>query len=300
MYNEAQMVEQLLATVTAQMTTLGRSFELVCVDDGSTDGTAALLDKAADADPRIVQVNFSRNFGKEAALDAGLRFARGRAVLLLDADLQHPPELIPEMVARWDAGADVVEAVKEDRGREPLLHKLASRLFYSIMGRAGSRLQGSSDFKLLDRQAVDALNACPERNRFFRGLVAWVGFRVVQLPFTVQERAAGSTKWGVGKLISYAVINLVSFTSTPLRLVAWAGFGTLLLAVLLALQTYWNWWRGVAVTGFTTVILVVLGLGGIILISVGVLAIYIAQLYDEQKGRPLYIVREPRVPRSPP
>lgn len=295
MYDEAAMVERVLKVVADELHALDRPFEIVCVDDGSTDGTGPLLDEAAAADERVVAVHFSRNFGKEAALAAGLQTARGRAVLLLDADLQHPPDLIPAMVGKWEEGFDVVEAVKADRGRESLPYKAAATLFYALMGRnAGDRLQGSSDFKLLDRQVVDVLNALPERNRFFRGLVAWVGFRVVQVPFQVRERAAGTTKWSFTGLARYALRNIVSFTSTPLRLVAWLGFVTLVLDALLGVQTFWNWWRGAAVTGFTTVILTVVGLGGLILLSLGVVAVYLAQMYDEQKARPIFVVRRPR------
>jgi len=297
MFNEAAVVAPALNAVRAILQSTGRPFEIVCVDDGSTDATASLLAEAVAADDRVRVVRLSRNFGKEAALAAGLDVACGRAVIFLDADLQHPVELIPDMLARWDQGFDVVEAIKRHRGRESSVYRAASVLFYSLMGRsAGARLQHSSDFKLLDRQVVDVLAALPERARFFRGLVAWVGFDVAQIPFQVRHRAAGVTKWSLTGLARYALRNVVHFTSMPLRLVAWSGFATLLLAAILALQTFWNWWRGSAVTGFTTVILVLLGLGGLILLSIGVVALYLAQMYDEQKGRPVYVVRMPRQP----
>lgn len=295
MYNEAEMVDRVLQVVGAQLQELGRTYEIVCVDDGSSDDTGALLDAAAQADDRVVPVQFTRNFGKEAALAAGLAAARGDAVLLLDADLQHPPELIPKLVERWEQGFEVVEAVKADRGRESPVYNLAATAFYSLMGSAaGDRLAGSSDFKLLDRQVVDALAELPERNRFFRGLVAWVGFRVARVPFEVQARAAGTTSWTVMGLARYALRNVVSFSSTPLRLVAWIGFATIVFDVLLGIQTLWNWWRGAAVTGFTTVILTLVGLAGLILLSQGVVAVYLAQMYEELKGRPVYVVRKPR------
>lgn len=295
MYDEAEIIEHVLQVVTVELEALGRPFEILCVDDGSTDGTAALLDQAAQADPRVIPIHLSRNFGKEAALVAGLEAARGEAVLFLDADLQHPPELIPEMVARWEQGFDVVEAVKAERGRESLAYKAAAALFYGMMGdHAGAHLAGSSDFKLLDRQVVDVLASMPERNRFFRGLVAWVGFRVARVPFQVAERAGGKTSWTTWGLARYALRNVVSFSAMPLRMVAWAGLLMLLLDALLGVQTLWNWWRGAAVTGFTTVILTVVGLGGLILLSQGVVALYVAQMFEELKGRPVYIARRPR------
>lgn len=298
MHNEASNVAHVVSNVAAELDRLARASEIICVDDGSSDETAALVERCAQQDHRVVLVRFSRNFGKEAALAAGLDVARGRAVVLLDADLQHPADLIPMMVAKWDEGFDVVDAFKATsahRGREPVPYRIAAAFFYRLMGaHAGERLQGSSDYKLLDRQVVDALRQMPERHRFFRGIVAWVGFRVARVPLRVGPRTAGTSKWGAAALVRYAVRNLVSFTSTPLRLVAWIGLVTLLLDGLLGLQTFWNWWRGSAVTGFTTVILTVVGLGGLILLSLGVIAVYLAQMYDEVKGRPVYVVRRPR------
>ena len=300
MHDEAPNVAQIVSSVSVQLDTLGLPAEIICVDDGSNDETAALVERCAHQDDRVMLVSFSRNFGKEAALTAGLDAARGRAVLFLDADLQHPTDLIPTMVAKWKEGFDVVDAFKATtiaRGREPLSYRAAATLFYALMGKhAGHRLRGASDYKLLDRQVVDVLRQMPERHRFFRGIVAWVGFRVARVPLQVSPRAAGTSKWGSAALIRYAVRNLVSFTSAPLRLVAWIGLVTLWLDGLLGVQTFWNWWRGAAVTGFTTVILTVVGLGGLILLSLGVIAVYIAQMYDEVKGRPVYVVRRPRQP----
>lgn len=298
MHNEAASVELILTSIAREIDALGRPAEIVCVDDGSKDETAELVERYAQKDSRVVLVRFSRNFGKEAALAAGMDAARGDAVILLDADLQHPTELIPELIARWDQGFDVVDAYKAtsaDRGRESIWYRVATKAFYLLLGgHAGEYLQGSSDYKLLDRQVVDALQQLPERHRFFRGLVAWIGFRVTRVPFTVRPRATGASKWGTAALVQYGVRNVVSFTSMPLRLVAWFGLVTLLLDAVLAVQTFWNWWRGTAVTGFTTVILTVVGLGGLILLSLGVMAVYLAQMYDEQKARPVYVVRRVR------
>ncbi|MGH9256652.1 MAG: glycosyltransferase family 2 protein [Vicinamibacterales bacterium] len=300
MHDEASNVTQIVSSVAMELDALGRPAEIICVDDGSSDDTAALVERFAQQDKRLVLVRLSRNFGKEAALAAGLDTARGRAVVFLDADLQHPTDLIPAMVAKWDEGFDVVDAFKAtsaDRGREPMSYRAAATLFYKLLeGNAGERLRGSSDYKLLDRQVVDTLRQLPERHRFFRGIVAWVGFRVTRVPLQVRPRAAGASKWGPAALLRYAVRNLVSFTSMPLRLVGWLGLVTLLLDAVLGAQTFWNWWRGNAVTGFTTVILTVVGLGGLILLSLGVIAVYLAQMYDELKARPVYVVRRPRNP----
>jgi len=297
MFNEAEVVEEIVGEVIAMVSGTGRSFEIVCVDDGSTDDTPNLLGAMASADPRLVPVRFSRNFGKEAALAAGLEVARGRAVVILDADLQHPPGLIPEMLQRWDEGFEVVDAVKVERGRESWLYRAAARLFNRLMGSAiGGDLRGASDFKLLDRQVVDTLLQCPERNRFFRGLVAWAGFRVAQVRFEVAERAAGRSKMGAFSLIAYSLRNLVAFSAVPLRLVSWVGFITVIAGAILALQTLYMYLSGRAVSGFTTVILLIYWLCGLILASVGVVGFYLSQLYEEQKARPLFVVRKPSAP----
>jgi len=296
-FNEEEIIHESLAEVVEALEKARLAFEVVCVDDGSSDRSGELLERESRADPRIVPVHLSRNFGKESALSAGLEAARGRGVLLMDADLQHPPSLIPQMVERWRGGWDVVEAVKEDRGRESLPYRLMAKTFYLLMGRtAGESLRASSDFKLLDRQVVEALLACPERHRFFRGLVAWVGFRAVRVPFQVQARRGGRTKWSRQALVAYSIRNLVAFSSMPLRVVALVGFATVGAAVLLAAETLYYYFSGRAVSGFTTVILVMLFLCGLILVSLGVIAIYVASIYDEQKGRPPFVVRRPRDP----
>lgn len=301
LYNEDATLPESLPAIRAALEAGRKSFEILCIDDGSTDGTARLIDQAARADPRIVPVHLSRNFGKEAALSAGLEIARGRAVILMDADLQHPPALIGEMVRRWDQGSEVVEAVRRDRGPEGLAYRAMARLFYGLVGRSvGRSFQGSTDYKLLDRQVVEALLRCRERNRFFRGLVAWIGFRVSQVPIEPAPRRAGVSKWSSLGLARYSVRSLLAFTSLPLRIVAWGGLIMVFLGAILAAQTLYNYITGRAVSGFTTVILVELILGGLILTSLGVLAFYIALIYDEQKARPLFVVRRDRAPAPDP
>jgi dolichol-phosphate mannosyltransferase len=301
LFQEAEVLPALLEALRATLDPLGRPWELICVDDGSRDATPALLQEAAAADPRLVPVLLSRNFGKEAAMAAGLEAARGGAVVLMDGDLQHPPALLPTLIARWDEGWEVVGAVKERPSGEGPAYRLAAWAFNRLMGRAVGRDFGQeSDFKLLDRQVVDALLACPERNRFFRGLVAWVGFRVTHVPFTVQARPAGASSWSTAGLVRYAARNLLAFSSFPLVAIAWLGLAVSIASAALGVQTLYNWARGTAVTGFTTTILSVLGMGGVILICLGVVAAYLAVVYDELKRRPLYLARSPRAARRPP
>lgn len=294
-HNEAEGLRGTLGRIREALLKLGRPYEIVVVDDGSTDYSGGILRETASTEPRLVCLTLTRRFGKEAALAAGLSAARGEAVILMDADGQHPPELIPEMVRLWEEGCDVVEGVRRDRGEEGMPHRLLTRAFYGLLGRAvGRDLQGATDYKLLDRQAVEALLECGERNRFFRGLVAWIGFRTVEVPFVAATRHGGTSKWSLADLLGYSVRSLLAFTSLPLRIVAGAGLVMVLLGAILALQTLWNWSSGRAVSGFTTVILVELILGGLVLTSLGVIAAYLALLYEEQKGRPIYLVRRPR------
>ena len=294
-HNEADTLRDSLGRIREVLLRLGRPFEILAVDDGSTDRSGAILAEMASSEPRLIGLTLTRRFGKEAALAAGLQAARGQAVILMDADLQHPPELLPEMVRLWDDGYEVVEAVRRERGHEGIPHRLLARAFYGLLGRAvGRDLQGATDYKLLDRQAVEALLECGERNRFFRGLVAWIGFRTAEVPFLAPERHGGTSKWSLADLLRYSVRSLLAFTSLPLRIVAGAGLVMVLLGAILALQTLWNWSSGHAVSGFTTVILVQLILGGLVLTSLGVIAAYLALLYEEQKGRPIYLVRRPR------
>jgi dolichol-phosphate mannosyltransferase len=297
MYNEAQVLPTLVAEVVATLQPLQLPFELVLVDDGSADGTADLAEQLAADEPRIVVLRLSRNFGKESALAAGVDHARGQAVVLMDADLQHPPSVIPQLVERWKQGAQVVNGVKQRRGSESLSYKVASRAFNGVMSRAvGRSFARESDFKLIDRTVVEALSTLPERVRFFRGLVAWVGFRVDEVPFEVADRTLGSTSWSLTGLIRYAVRNIVAFTTVPLRAIAASATGLTVLAGLLAAQTLFNWATGQAVDGFTTVILAVLVVGSANLFALAVLSLYVAAIYEEAKARPIYLIAPPRSP----
>ena len=226
---------------------------------------------------------------------AGLEVADGDAVLFLDADLQHPPELIPQMLELWQSGYDIVNGVKEQRAREPFVYRIFANLFNRLMaGAADSDFRGASDFKLLDRQVADVLRQLPETRRFFRGLVAWSGFRSVRLPYAVKERAAGKTKWSSLGLLRYSIRNLLAFSEMPLRAVATAGFCTLIFSALLAAWQLYRFVTGWTLSGFTTVILLQLFLGGLLLTGVGIVAVYLAEMYGEVKQRPLYVIRRPR------
>lgn len=294
-FDEQDVIDILMPALVEQMGPSQHAFEIVCIDDGSTDGTLSRLYRHAEADPRVKVVSLSRNFGKEAALAAGLEVARGDAVLFLDADLQHPPELIPKMLELWHSGYDVVNGVKEQRAREALSYRLLAGLFNRMMGEAAAvDFRGASDYKLLDRQVANVIRELPETRRFFRGLVAWSGFRTVQVPFKVNQRAAGKTKWSALGLLRYSVRNLLAFSEMPLRAIAAVGFGTLIFSALLALWQVFRFVTGNTLSGFTTVILLQLFLDGLLLSGVGIVAVYLAEMYAEIKQRPLFVIRRPR------
>lgn len=269
------------------------SLELVAVDDGSRDGTAAAIEAAAAADPRIRLIAFTRNFGKEAAIHAGLSHAGGDAAVVLDGDLQHPPELIPQMLQLWRQGIAVVEAVKVDRGNESARQGFMARMFYALFeGFAGLDLRGHSDFKLLDRVVVDAYLAFPERQRFFRGIIGWAAYPSAQIPFAVADRSdGGGSRWSQLKLLRYAIGNLTSFSSVPLKLVSYLGVGTLGVGLVVGVNSLLQKIRGDAVDGFTTVNLLIIMIGGAILFSLGIIGHYVARLYDEAKSRPSYLIK---------
>ena len=267
--------------------------EIVFVDDGSRDGTWAAIQAQTARFPQVRGVRFSRNFGKEAAIFAGLAQARGDCAVVLDCDLQHPPEKIVEMYRLWQEGYQVVEGVKTSRGKESPLHTLAARTFYSIISNAtGIDMSRASDFKLLDRRAVDTLLAMREKNAFFRALSSWIGFRTTQVEFEVQPRLEGQSKWSLRSLIRYAVTNITSFSAAPLQIVTLLGVVVFLCSVVLGIWSLWQKVTGQALEGFTTVILLQLIIGSILMICLGIIGYYIAKIYEEIKDRPRYIVAE--------
>ena len=292
-YNEEETVSDAAREILRVLDEARIPCELVFVDDGSSDGTWERVRAARAADGRVRGVRFSRNFGKEAALLAGIRFAAGDCCVTLDCDLQHPPEKIVEMYRLWEAGFEVVEGVKVSRGRESAAHRLCAAAFYRIMTRAvGYEMRGRSDFKLLGRRAADALLSMPEKDTFYRALSAWVGFRSATVEFEVAPRRAGQSKWSAGKLISYAVRNITSFTSSPMRIVTALGVLMLVFALALGAQTVANKLQGRAAEGFTTVIIIVLLTGSSVMVSLGVMGHYLTRMFDELKARPRYIVAE--------
>ncbi len=292
-FNEEAMIADAAGEILHVLDGAGIPCELVFVDDGSKDATWEMIAAARERDARVRGVRFSRNFGKEAALLAGLKYAAGACCVTIDCDLQHPPEKIVEMYRLWEQGYEVVEGVKSDRGRESVFYRLAANTFYRIMTDAvGFEMKDRSDFKLLGRRAVDALLSMPEHDTFYRALSAWVGFRQTSVSFEVAPRRAGESKWGAGKLMRYAVRNITSFTSSPMRIVTTLGVIMLLFALVLGVQTIANKVQGHAQEGFTTVIIVVLLTGSFVMISLGVMGHYLTRMFDELKARPRYIVAE--------
>lgn len=269
-------------------------FDLIVVDDGSTDGTWETIARAAMEMPEIVAIRLSRNFGKEAAICAGLDRAHGDACIVLDADLQHPPALIPEMVRRWrEEGWDIVEAIKRHRGREPRWQRWLARGFYRVSSwLTGNDLQDASDFKLLDRRVVEAWRRFGERATFFRGLVAWLGFRRTHVYFDVPPRHSGRSRWSLRALVVLALRAVTAFSALPLQIVTALGVVTLLLAVGVGAQAIRLWAENEALPGFTTVILLQLIIGGFLMVSLGIIGTYLARIYDEVKARPRYVVRD--------
>lgn len=291
-HNEAQGIAQATQVIGGVLDGCGVRWEIVVVDDGSRDGTFDRVGELARRDPRIKGLRFSRNFGKESALLAGLAHATGDAVITIDADLQHPPGLIPQMIEHWRGGAKVVDAVKRSRDTDGWLTRLRARVFNALLTRLGGiRVENSSDFKLLDRVVVDTVvRLMPERLRFYRGLTEWVGYPRVSLPFDVAERHAGEGKWTLWKLIELALTATISFTSAPLRIVTVLGFLTLAFGFVVGAEALIGWARGFAVSGFTTTIATLLIIGSAIMISLGIIGEYIAKIYDEIKARPAYLV----------
>ena len=290
-YNEEKMIAKATARMAEILQPEKIDYELLFIDDGSRDGTWAQINEAAEKDSHVVGVHFSRNFGKEAAMFAGLEQAKGDCCVVIDCDLQHPPEKIVEMYRLWEQGYEVVEGIKEDRGEESGLHKFAANSFYGLISKAtGMDMSSSSDFKLLDRKVVDTLNSLPERNVFFRALSFWVGYKKTSVSYCVQERTEGVSKWSTKSLIKYALTNISSFSSAPLHIVTVLGFIMLAVAVVLGIIALVQKISGVALGGFTTVILLLLFSASVIMISLGIIGYYIARIYDEIKGRPRYII----------
>ena len=293
-YNEQDNIPVAAQRVSSLMQENNIDYEIVFVNDGSKDKTWEKITEESEKNSNIVGVNFSRNFGKESAIFAGLKYAKGDACVLIDCDMQHPPEVIVDMYKIWSENdVDVVEGRKASRGKESFLYKMFAKLFYgSVKKSSGIDMSGASDFKLLDRKVVDALNEMPERLTFFRAMSGWVGFKTEKVYFDVAERNSGESKWSVKSLIKYAINSITSFTSAPLHAVTVCGLIMLLVSVIMAVNTLYNKLSGNSLEGFTTVILLQLFTSSVIMISLGVIGYYISKIYEEIKQRPRYIVSE--------
>jgi polyisoprenyl-phosphate glycosyltransferase len=291
-FNEERHIKSSLKTIAFQLSKATNSFEIIAVDDGSQDDTWAQLTTSARDQPYLKCFKLSRNFGKEFALCAGLERTRGKAVIVMDSDLQHPPYLIPEMIERWrHSNVVIVECRKKSRGSESLFKKAGSRIFYTIINKlTGFELKDATDFKLIDRKVVEAWRSMPEQQTFFRGMTAWLGFDKVIIEFDTAERVAGNSKWSLVSLLKLAINAVVSFSSLPLRIVTIFGGIFFLFSVVLGIQTLYLKISDQSVTGFTTTILLLLITGSLILLSLGIIGEYIAAIYNEVKERPRYVL----------
>ena len=294
-YNEEKVIGQFFAEMDKATAGLDATFEYVCVNDGSRDATLSRLKDELGRGRRMRLVNFARNFGKEAAMTAGLEHARGAAVVVIDADLQDPPALIRDFLAKWREGYDVVYGVRTSRATDTVLKRATAGAFYRIFNSVTSVPipANAGDFRLMDRRVVQALLALPERNRFMKGLFAWVGFRQVGVPFVRDARAAGKTSWNYMRLWNFAVDGLTSFSIVPLRLASMAGAIISLLgfayAIYLVVRTLV---QGSDVPGYASIVVIMLFLGGVQLLCLGLIGEYLGRLYIEAKERPLYIVAD--------
>jgi polyisoprenyl-phosphate glycosyltransferase len=269
------------------------AYELILVDDGSSDGSWKVISDLAVRDEHVRGLSLSRNFGKDAAIMAGIAEAAGDAVVVLDADLQHPPALLEEMIELWQAGAEVVEAVKLNREGQPFPVRVGASAFNRVFRRfTGVDLTGATDYRLLSRRVVDALLTLPEHSVFFRGTSTWVGFERERITFRTGSRAVGASRWSLRSLARFAIRNITSFTSAPLHLVTLAGVLFAVASVILGIQTLFRWVSGAAVEGFTTVILLLLIQGSLVLTGLGVIGEYLARVHDEVKARPRYVVAD--------
>lgn len=292
-YNEEANIERTAETIGRVLSEAQIEYELLFVSDGSKDKTYELVCNLAQKDARVKGLQFSRNFGKEATIFAGMEYIKGDCCAVIDCDLQHPPETLVEMYHLWEEGYDVIEGIKSNRGKEGIFHKMFVGIFYGIMSSLMKMdMNATSDFKLMDKKVVDVLLSLPEKNTFFRALTFWTGFKSTTVTFDVQERVAGKSKWSFMSLVKYAISNTTSFTTAPLQFVTFMGVLMIIFSVVLGVQTLVRYFMGTAVEGFTTVILLLLVIGGCIMISLGIIGHYLSRIYDEVKGRPKYIVRD--------
>jgi polyisoprenyl-phosphate glycosyltransferase len=293
-FNEEAVIPVLLRRLDALLGTLDAEAEVILVDDGSRDTSAIVIEAKARADKRYRLIKLSRNFGHQIAITVGLDYAAGRAVIVMDADLQDPPEVALEMVAKWKEGYDVVTAERASRRGESRFKRATADLFYRLMGRLGdvSTPRNAGDFRLVDRRALDCFLAMPERDRFVRGMFAWIGFRQATVTFDRPPRAAGTSKYSLRKMTRLAANGIISFSDAPLRLALWAGAAVSALAFVYGLSVIGRWALSdpSLERGWSSTIVIIAALGGANMLMTGVIGLYVGRIYAESKGRPLYIV----------
>ena len=292
-FNEQEMVPAAAGQIDGILSRAGIPHELIFIDDGSRDATWAEIRAESEHRDTVRGVHFSRNFRKEAAIFAGLQAADGDCVAVIDCDLQHPPEKLVEMYRLWEQGVEVVEGVKTDRGEESLAHRVAAKTFYRLISEATHiDMTRASDFKLLDRKAVNVLLSMREKRAFFRALSSWIGFRTAEVPYEVRERAAGESKWSTWLLIKYALSNITAFTSLPLHLITGCGAASFLAALIVGIVSIVRLAMGRVVTGLTGAVILLLFLSGLIMVGLGIIGYYLGNIYMEIQDRPRFIVSE--------
>lgn len=292
-FNEQEMVPAAAEQIDGVLLRAGIPHELIFIDDGSRDATWAEIRAESEHRDTVRGVHFSRNFRKEAAIFAGLQAADGDCVAVIDCDLQHPPEKLVEMYRLWEQGIEVVEGVKTDRGEESLAHRVAAKTFYRLISEATHiDMTRASDFKLLDRKAVNVLLSMREKRAFFRALSSWIGFRTAEVPYEVRERAAGESKWSTWLLIKYALSNITAFTSLPLHLITGCGAASFLAALIVGIVSIVRLAMGRVVTGLTGAVILLLFLSGLIMVGLGIIGYYLGNIYMEIQDRPRFIVSE--------
>lgn len=292
-FNEQEMVPAAAGQIDGILSRAGIPHELIFIDDGSRDATWAEIRAESEHRDTVRGVHFSRNFRKEAAIFAGLQAADGDCVAVIDCDLQHPPEKLVEMYRLWEQGVEVVEGVKTDRGEESLAYRVAAKTFYRLISEATHiDMTRASDFKLLDRKAVNVLLSMREKRAFFRALSSWIGFRTAEVPYEVRERAAGESKWSTWLLIKYALSNITAFTSLPLHLITGCGAASFLAALIVGIVSIVRLAMGRVVTGLTGAVILLLFLSGLIMVGLGIIGYYLGNIYMEIQDRPRFIVSE--------
>lgn len=294
-YNEAEVIGEMYRRLTRVASVLpDLDYELVVVDDGSRDASYPALLAIAQADPRLRVLKLSRNFGHQTAITAGIDVARGDAVVIIDADLQDPPEVIPEMIARWREGFDVVYGVRAKRSGETMMKVATASVFYRMLDRMTniSIPVDAGDFRLMSRRAADQLRAMREKDRFVRGLISWIGFRQTSVVYQREARFAGKTKYPFGKMLKFAIDGLTSFSTAPLKLATWMGYLASAFAFVYLASVFVQKWLGKTIEGWATIMVAMLFMGGVQLICLGIMGEYIGRIFTEAKQRPLYVVEE--------